>query len=333
MTDSRNLVDSLGRIHNNLRISVTDRCNIRCSYCMPDELIQFRSRHELLTYEEIERFVQVVASAGIHKLRITGGEPLVRADVPELVDRLVRVPGITDVALTTNGILLQEYAEPLRQAGLHRLNISLDTLDEATFRQITRRHGLQRVLDGIEAAQQVGFDRIRLNAISLRGITESEVIPLVQFAIERDLEIRFIEFMPLDAEHAWDQSRVLPGHEIQRLLESHFGPLLPTGRQHPSQPAQDFRFADGNGRIGLINPISEPFCGDCNRLRITAEGSLRNCLFAQQEWNVRDPLRSHAPSDAILQIVRDCIAHKKPGHGIDDPNFLRPGRAMYQIGG
>ena len=327
------IIDSLGRLHTNLRISVTDRCNIRCFYCMPDESIHFKPRDELLTFEEIERFTRVAAAMGVNKIRLTGGEPLVRSDLPELIRRLVAIPGIDDVALTTNGILLDEYADALKQSGLHRVNISLDTLDEDTFQRITRREGLSRVLDGIFAAQRVGFDRIRLNAVAMRGITEADVVPLGEFARRHDLEMRFIEFMPLDAEGNWQSDQVLSGEEIRARLEDAFGPLVAADRPDTSQPAMDFVFADGVGRIGFINPVSQPFCSDCNRLRITAEGQLRNCLFSTSEWDARVLLREGAGDAEIAGLIRSCVAAKKPGHGIDSPDFLRPERAMYQIGG
>lgn len=327
------LRDGLGRRHEDLRISVTDRCNIRCSYCMPQEAIRFLPREQLLSYEEIEHFVTCVAPVGIRKLRITGGEPLVRAELPQLIARLVQVPGIQDVALTTNGILLAEQASVLRAAGLHRLNISLDTLDEAKFRTITRRTGVHRVLDGIRAAQAAGFDRIRLNTVAMKGISEDDIIPLTEFARREGLELRFIEFMPLDAEQNWQSQQVLTGSEIRAIIESRWGPLQEKPRPHASQPAKDFVYGDGQGRVGLIHPVSQPFCGDCNRIRLTAEGKLRNCLFSTQEWDVRELLRQNADQDRIIEVVRDCLQHKKPGHGIDDPNFLRPERAMYQIGG
>lgn len=328
------LVDSFGRRHQDLRISITDRCNIRCTYCMPNELIHFLPREELLSYEEIVRFASAVSPAGICKLRITGGEPLVRNDVAELVRQLVGVPGIQDVAITTNGILLAEHAKRLRKAGLHRLNISLDTLDEARFQKLTRRPGLHRVLEGIHEARAAGFDRIRLNSIAMRGVTEPEIIPLVEFARNCQLEIRFIEFMPLDAEQNWNAQDVLTGAEIRKRVESEWGPLREAFRPSDSQPAIDYQFTDGKGGIGFINPVSEPFCGTCNRLRITAEGGLRNCLFAHQDWDVRPLLRDpQTGPEQILERVRTCLAAKKAGHGIDDASFLRPRRAMYQIGG
>jgi len=327
------LLDGFGRRHTNLRLSVTDRCNIRCFYCMPAEGVVFRPREDLLTFEEIERFVRAVAPLGVNKLRLTGGEPLVRADLPALVRKLVAIPGVRDIALTTNGMLLDEQAEALKAAGLQRINISLDTLREEVFQQITRRQGLDRVLAGIAAAQTAGFKQIRLNAVAIRGITEAEVIPLAQFARQRDLELRFIEFMPLDADHHWSNDQLLTGQDIRRLLEAEFGPLVPAARPDASQPALDFRFADGRGGIGFINPVSEPFCGDCNRLRLTAEGQVRNCLFSSVEWDARRLLRGGASDDELRTLVRDCLAAKAAAHGIGQPGFHQPERPMYQIGG
>ena len=327
------LVDAYGRIHSNLRVSVTDRCNIRCFYCMPNENVQFKPREELLTFEEITRFVRVMAAVGVNKVRLTGGEPLVRHRLSELVEQLAAIPGIHDLALTTNGILLAEQAEDLKRAGLHRLNISLDGLNEETFQKISRRSGLYRVLEGIAVAEQLGFQKIRLNAVAIAGITEDEVVPLGQFARDRGLEVRFIEFMPLDAEGNWDRGQVLSGAKIRAMLEDAFTTLEPQSVDDPSQPATDYTFADGVGRIGFINPVSEPFCHACNRLRITAEGQVRNCLFSIQEWDARSVLRKGGTDQQIVDLVRDSIAAKKPGHGIDSDEFVRPERAMYQIGG
>lgn len=333
MTVNEPLIDSLGRVHTNLRISVTDRCNIRCFYCMPDENVRFLPRRDILSFEEIERFARIVSGLGVNKLRLTGGEPLVRAELPKLVERLTAIPGIHDIALTTNGILLAENAQALKDAGLSRINISLDALTEETFRQISRRDGLDRVLAGIHAAKRVGFRKIRLNAVAIKGITEPEVVPLARFAREQGMEMRFIEFMPLDAENHWQHDQVLTGEEIRRLIEEAIGPLEPAERPDPSQPATDFRFVDGGGTVGFINPVSQPFCEDCNRLRITAEGKVRNCLFSTVEWDARALMRNNATDNEIAQLVRDCIKAKKPGHGIDSTDFVRPQRAMYQIGG
>jgi cyclic pyranopterin phosphate synthase len=333
MTASLPLVDRFGRVHRNLRISVTDRCNIRCFYCMPHEDVQFKPRSELLTFEEIERFVRVAAGLGVNRLRITGGEPLVRAEVVKLVAALARVPGIDDLAMTTNGILLAEHAAALRAAGLQRLNISLDGLREETFERIARRRGLQRVLAGIFEAQRHGFRKIRLNAVAIRGISEDEIVPLARFARRHELQLRFIEFMPLDAERRWQNEHVLTGDQVRARIEDALGPLVAADRPDPSQPAVDFRFADGSGVIGFISPVSQPFCGDCNRLRITAEGQLRNCLFSTVEWDARAVIRGGGSDEQLAELVRACVLAKKPGHGIDSPEFLRPGRAMFQIGG
>ena len=326
------LVDQLGRVHNSLRVSVTDRCNIRCFYCMPAE-VQFLPREELLCFEEIQRFVAVASTLGVNKLRITGGEPLVRSELPKLIEMLAAVPGIDDLALTTNGILLAEQAYQLKSAGLHRLNVSLDTLNEATFERISRRTGIQRVLDGIFAAREAGFVNIRLNAVAIQGITEDDLIPLVRFARDNDFELRFIEFMPLDADGNWDDQRVMSGQSIRSFVEREFGKLEPTAREDPSQPAVDYRFTDGRGRLGFINPVSEPFCGHCNRLRLTAEGQVRNCLFSTTEWDARALLRSGESDQRLRQLIRDCVSAKASAHGIGEAEFERPQRAMYQIGG
>ena len=327
------LVDTLGRVHTNLRISVTDRCNIRCFYCMPDENVRFKPRTELLTFEEIERFSRVAAGLGVNKLRLTGGEPLVRADLPKLVAQLAKIEGIHDIALTTNGILLEEQAQALKDAGLMRVNISLDALSTETFRKIARRDGLARVLAGIHAAKRVGFEKIRLNAVAIKGITEPEIVPLTRFARDEGMEMRFIEFMPLDAEHNWQHDQVLSGEEIRAAIEEAIGPLEPASRPDPSQPATDFQFADGSGSVGFINPVTQPFCEDCNRLRLTAEGQVRNCLFSTVEWDARAILRGGGSDDELALLIRDCVRAKKPGHGIDSSDFVRPERAMYQIGG
>ncbi len=327
------LVDSFGRVHTSVRISITDRCNIRCFYCMPEGPIRFLPRSELLSYEEMARFARVLARMGVDKVRITGGEPLVRNDVHVLVQQLAGIPQIVDIALTTNGILLAERAQRLKDAGLKRINISLDGLSEATFRSISRREGLQRVLDGIAAAERAGLEKIRLNAVAIRGLSEPEIVPLGRFARERGLPVRFIEFMPLDAQDQWCSEQVLTGDEIRATLQHAFGALIPVAGRDPSQPSADYMFADGRGEIGFINTVSQPFCHACNRLRITAEGKMRNCLFSDEEWDVRALLRNGSSDRQIAALARQCVAAKKPGHGIDQPDFMRPTRAMYQIGG
>ncbi len=326
------LVDGFGRVHTDLRISVTDRCNLRCGYCMPAEVI-FRPREELLTYEEIARVARVVAGLGVRTIRLTGGEPLLRRGIAELVRLLTNVPGIDEVSLTTNGMLLAEQAAELRAAGLSRLNVSLDALTTQTFEQITRRRGLDRVLEGIAAARDAGFDSMRINAVSIRGLTETEIVPLALFCRREGLCLRFIEFMPLDGDGAWDGAHVLSGEEVRGILVREVGPLEPLAVVDPSQPAVDWRWADAGGIVGFINPVTEPFCERCDRLRLTADGQFRNCLFATTEWDARSVLRSDGDDDAIAALLLSCVAAKRAAHGIGSPAFERPARAMYQIGG
>ena len=326
------LLDSFGRRHNNLRISVTDRCNIRCTYCMPEQ-VQFLPRRDILTFEEIERLVLLLTQVGVDKLRLTGGEPLVRTDIDDLVRRLKLIPQIRDVAMTTNGVLLEQHAERLKLAGLDRLNISLDALTRETAAKLARRDVLDQVLAGIAAAQAVGFTRIRLNAVAIKGLTEAEIVPLARFALERQLELRFIEFMPLDSDQNWATEQVLSGADILRCLADEFGPLVAAPRADASQPAMDYFYADGRGRLGLIHPVTAPFCGTCNRLRLTAEGKLRNCLFSLEEWDLRALLREFASDHQILEQVRTCVHAKLPGHLIGQQPFERPERTMHQIGG
>jgi cyclic pyranopterin phosphate synthase len=327
------LIDTFGRIHTNLRISVTDRCNIRCFYCMPAENVQFMDRQDLLTFEEIERFVRISVPLGLTKIRLTGGEPLVRRDLHLLVKILSAIPQIQDIGLTTNGILLAEQAQDLWNAGLRRINVSLDALDPVKFKAITRREGYEKVLEGIEAAQRVGFDPVKINAVSIRGMTEDEIIPLANFARRAGVEIRFIEFMPLDADNAWERNKVLFAHEIIEKLTLEFGLLIPCPDQNPHAPAMEFQFADGKGRIGLISSVSQPFCTHCDRFRITADGKLRNCLFSLEETDVRAMLRGAAPDAEIAQAIRASIAAKKEGHEINTARYIQPERPMYSIGG
>jgi cyclic pyranopterin phosphate synthase len=330
------LVDHFGRVHADLRVSVTDRCNLRCTYCMPAEVV-FRPREELLTYEEIARVVAVAARAGIRSVRLTGGEPLVRRDVPALVRQLVAIDGIDEVALTTNGLLLAEQAAPLFAAGLARLNVSLDSLREDVFERIARRQGLDRVLAGLAAARRAGFaaSRIRINAVSIRGLTEDEVVPLAEFCRREGFHLRFIEFMPLDADEGWALPQVLSGREVREILEREVGRLEPLAVGDPGQPAVDYAWTDGTGRVGFIDPVTAPFCERCDRLRLTADGQFRNCLFSTVEWDVRAVLRATPPAGdaAIAALLHACVAAKKAAHGIDTPEFVRPARAMYEIGG
>jgi cyclic pyranopterin phosphate synthase len=325
------LLDTFGRVHNNLRISVTDRCNLRCTYCMPEEVV-FMDRTELLTFEEIARFVEVAAPLGIDKIRLTGGEPLLRRDLPRLVRMVAAVPGIRDVGLTTNGMLLADQAQALFDAGLRRINISLDTLSPDRFRQLTRRGGLEKVIEGILAAKKAGFHPIKINAVSIRGITEHEVVPLGRFAREHGLEMRFIEYMPIGADQ-WERSKVYFAHEIMEQLEREIAPLVPVEDYDPRAPAMEFRYTDGRGRVGIIASVSRPFCLSCNRLRLTAEGKLRNCLFSLEEVDVKQLLRSGAPAPEIAAVIRANVWSKWEGHEINTARFIKPLRTMHAIGG
>ncbi len=325
------LIDTFGRVHNNLRISVTDRCNLRCTYCMPEE-VTFLDKTELLTFEEIARFVEIVAPLGIDKIRLTGGEPLLRRNLPRLVEMLVRIPGIKDVGLTTNGLLLAQQAQALWDAGLRRINVSLDTLDPGRFRQLTRRDGIDQVIDGILAAKRVGFEPVKVNAVSIRGITELDAVPLARFAREHGLEMRFIEYMPIGAD-AWERSKVYFAHEILEQLEQHIAPLVPVDDYDPRSPAMEFQYTDGGGRVGMIASVSRPFCRSCNRVRLTAEGKLRNCLFALDEIDLKPLLRGGAAPEAIAALVRGNVHAKWEGHEINTARFIKPLRTMHAIGG
>jgi GTP 3',8-cyclase len=326
------LVDSFGRLHNNLRISVTDRCNIRCVYCMPED-VQFMPRAQLLSFEEIERVVRVAVTLGIDKVRLTGGEPLVRRDLPTLVEKLVAIPGLKDVGLTTNGILLGPLARPLRDAGLRRINVSLDTMGAAKFEQLTRRTGFEQVIEGILAAKAAGFDPVKINAVAIRGVTEEDVVPLAVFARLHGLELRFIEYMPLDSGHLWERQKVLFAADILDILTEGIGPLTPSTDQDPRAPALDYDFVDGGGRIGFIASISRPFCMSCNRIRLTSDGKLRNCLFSLEETDVRALIRGGRSDAEIAQAIRDSVASKWEGHEINTARFIQPERLMNSIGG
>ena len=331
--DTSPLVDSFGRAHDNLRISVTDRCNIRCFYCMPEQGVQFMERNEILSFEEIERFVRVAVRLGITKLRVTGGEPLVRRDLPVLIRKLVAIPGIRDLALTTNAVLLEEMAEPLYEAGLRRINIHLDTLDRERFKQITRRDDLPRVLAGIDAALRLGFGPVKLNAVAVKGLTEPDIVPLARFCRERNIEPRFIEFMPLDAQQLWDRTRVLSASDIIEVLSREISPLVDIPDRDPRAPATEYRYADGGGRVGFIASVTRPFCLNCNRIRLTSDGKLRYCLFAIEEADVKSLLRSGASDDQIAALIRSNIQSKWIGHEINSTRFVPPPRPMYAIGG
>jgi GTP 3',8-cyclase len=332
MSTAPALVDNFGRVHDNLRISVTDRCNIRCFYCMPEKDVQFVDRREILDFEEIERFARIAAGLGITKIRVTGGEPLVRRDLPELIRRLSAIPGIHDLALTTNGVLLADQAQALYDAGLSRLNVHIDTLDRERFLKITRRDDLPKVLDGLEAAKRAGF-RIKLNAVAIKNLVEEDIVPLARFARENGFEVRYIEFMPLDAQNLWDRSKVLLADDMIAALSREISPLTPIPDPDPRAPATEYRYADGGGMVGFIASVSRPFCLNCNRLRLTADGKLRYCLFAIEEDDVKGLIRSGASDEEITALIRRNIAGKWVGHEINSGKFVAPPRPMYSIGG
>jgi cyclic pyranopterin phosphate synthase len=326
------LVDSWGREIRSLRVSVTDKCNFRCRYCMPAEGLEWLPREEVLSFEEIARLVRVLSAMGVDEVRLTGGEPLVRRDLPVLVSFLAEIPGVRDLSLTTNGVLLDRLAGPLVEAGLRRLNVSLDSLSHVRFAEITRRDALDRVLTGLEEAERYPELRpIKVNCVAMRGFTEEEVPALAELARRKPYVVRFIEFMPLDADQAWREDEVLTGGEIRALIEERW-PLVEIPAK-PSSTARRFRFADGAGEIGFVNPVSEPFCSSCDRIRLTADGQLRTCLFSRREWDLKAPLRDGSSDDELAALIRFAVRHKELKHKINDPGFVRASRSMSQIGG
>src|SRR5215469_10247043 len=322
MASAEPLTDSFGRVHTSLRISVTDRCNVRCFYCMPETDIRVAPREEVLDFEEIERFTGIAAGLGIDKLRLTGGEPLLRRDLPLLVRRLAAIPGIRDLALTTNGVLLEKFAEPLYEAGLRRLNVHLDTLDRERFARITRRDDLPRVLSGLAAAQRAGYAKIKLNAVAVKNLVEPDIVPLARFARENGFEVRYIEFMPLDGQSLWDRSKVLLADTIIETLSREISPLIPVPDPDPRAPATEYEYADGGGSVGGIASVSRPFCLNCNRLRLTADGKLRYCLFAIDEDDIKGLLRAGAADEKIAALIRRNVASKWIGHEINSTQFV-----------
>jgi len=327
------LIDTFQRTHDNLRISVTDHCNIRCSYCMSEGETAFAARSEILSYEEIERFVRLAVALGITKVRVTGGEPLLRKNLPGLIAKLTAIEGLREVALTTNALLLEEQAASLYAAGLRRLNVHLDTLDRRRFVQITRRDELDRALRGLMKARETGFAPIKINAVAMKGLTELDVAPLAQFGREYGFEVRYIEVMPLDGQARWDRSQVLTMDEILALLRREVGPLEAAPEADPRAPEQLYRYRDGRGAVGFIASVSRPFCLNCNRIRLTADGKLRYCLFAIEETDVRSLLRGGASDAQIAEAVRETVRRKWLGHEINSASFVPPPRAMYAIGG
>jgi cyclic pyranopterin phosphate synthase len=324
------LVDRYGRIHNDLRISVTDRCNLRCVYCMPDVGMTFLARDALLNFDEIVRVAAVAASLGVSSLRLTGGEPLVRRGVVSLVARLSEL-GFSDLSLTTNGLLLAPIAAGLAGAGLTRVNISCDSLRADRFPSIRRRGDLATVLSSMDAAEAAGLTPLKVNVVMLRGVNDDEILDFAAFARDTGRIVRFIEFMPLDAQGQWDKGQLISGREIFE----HISAVWPLEAMEPGgpAPAERFRFADGHGEIGLISSVTQPFCGTCNRLRLTSDGALRNCLFSDDELSVRDLMRAGGDDTQIATLLRQAVWEKFPGHAINEPDFLRPARSMSMIGG
>jgi cyclic pyranopterin phosphate synthase len=356
MTGGRPLVDSFGRVLRDLRVSITDRCNFRCLYCLPETeeaanfyrakfdavhnprpvpapiRWQWKPRDQLLSFEEIERLVRVAVGLGIEKVRVTGGEPLLRRNVDQLIARLAAIPGVRDLALTTNGFHFLAQAAALRTAGLRRVSFSCDSLDPANFKRLTGRDGLKEVLRGIEKAQELGFAPVKVNAVIIRGMNDHEIEALAAFGRERRLSLRFIEFMPLDSGRAWMRELVVPGRDILERLQSRFA-LVPVAADHPAETARRWRFADGAGEIGIIAPVTEPFCGHCNRLRLTADGKLRTCLFSLVEHDLKPWLRGEASDAALAERLRDIVRLKEERHHIGEPDFVQPERSMSCIGG
>jgi cyclic pyranopterin phosphate synthase len=330
--DVEPLRDAHGRAITDLRVSVTDRCNFRCRYCMPAEGMPWLRREDILSFEEIERLVRVLVGLGIRDVRLTGGEPLARREFPRLVGMLAAIEGIRDLSVTTNGYLLERDAAALVDAGINRINVSVDSLARDRFHEITRRDALPQVLRGLEAIAAFPQVRpIKVNAVAMRDFTEPEVFRFAELARTTDYQVRFIEFMPLDADRAWEPDMVLTGEEIRELISSRF-PLEPVQREAHAT-ARIYRFADGTGEIGFINPVSEPFCADCNRVRLTAEGELRTCLFSVHETDLREPLRAGASDAEVEKVIRAAVWRKELKHRVNEPGFRPPARTMSAIGG
>jgi len=352
MTQSDPLIDSHGRILRDLRVSLTDRCNFRCMYCLPETeaaqnfyrghwaqlpnpapiVQQWVPKSNLLSFEEIERVVRVAVGLGIRKIRLTGGEPLLRHDVEKLVARIASIPGVEDLAMTTNGFLFTQKARALREAGLHRVSFSLDSLDGANFKKITGRDGLQSVLESIRLAQELGFNPVKVNAVIIREINDHELESLAGFACEHGLSLRFIEFMPLDSARAWQKEMVVPGREILQRLQAPFD-LRPVASDNPSATAKHWALAGGRGEIGIIAPVSEPFCGHCNRIRLTADGKIRTCLFSVREHDLRPLIRDGKTDTVLADWLRGVVWQKEARHHIGESEFVPPPRSMSCIGG
>ncbi|MDQ3328772.1 MAG: GTP 3',8-cyclase MoaA [Chloroflexota bacterium] len=331
-THSQKFIDGFGRHIEDMRVSVIDKCNFRCTYCMPAEGLQWLKKDEVLTFDEIERIVRIAAERGVREIRLTGGEPTVRAGLPVLIERLVQVPGLEGISLTTNGFLLRRMAKDLADAGLTRINVSLDTLVQEKFEHITRRNHLTEVLAGLEELEKhPTITPIKVNAVAIRGFTDDEVLEFARFARRKPYVVRFIEFMPLDADKSWTPEMILTGNELYEMIHGVY-PLVPRDSA-PASTSRVYRFADGQGEIGFINPVSEPFCSTCNRIRITADGQLRTCLFSRWETDLRGPLRENRSDDEIGAVMLGAVQQKEMKHRINDPGFVRANRSMSQIGG
>lgn len=325
------LVDRFGRVHTDLRVSLTDRCTLRCTYCMPAEGVDWLARDLVLSDDEIVRLVTIAAELGVRSVRLTGGEPLLRQGLPQLVRRLAGIEPRLKISLTTNGLRLPELAQDLADAGLDRVNVSLDTLDAATFFTLTRRTGLDVVLRGLQAAADAGLTPVKVNAVLTRDVNDGEILPLLHFCLERGYELRFIESMPLDAQHAWSRDTMVAAGDIREVIERQHTLTAVEGRG--AAPAETWLVDGGPGQVGIIASVTAPFCAACDRLRLTADGQVRNCLFASSETDLRLAIRAGASDDQLALIWREAVAGKKQGHGIGEPGFAPPDRPMSAIGG
>lgn len=327
------LVDSFGRRMESIRVSITDRCNFRCTYCMPEEGLRWLPREHVLSFEEIERVVRIFCSLGLTEVRLTGGEPTIRAGLPDLISELSVVPGLEDLSLTTNGFLLKQLAGPLARAGLKRVNVSLDSLDHARFRELTRRDALDKVLEGLrECEKYPELAPIKVNAVSMVSMSEADVLAFCEMARTRPYVIRFLEFMPLDADGQWNMAEVVPGRDVLAMIRRHYD-LEPIEAEFGST-SRRWRFVDSPGEIGFVNPVTEAFCAECNRLRLTADGQLRTCLFSTGEWDLKAPMRQGATDEDLIAIIRSAVSKKELKHRINEgAAFTRANRSMSQIGG